>query len=208
MEPALPQVPFGRLQCTGRDAVRALLAREPDWARQMPFHQDPVGSQLHQYYRRGRTSPVVEVHWKAVAEGWREDGCAVLPGSRVSLVLSLGDIQPAAVSKLLRMEPTRAFAKGDVLHGSSRVRDHGLWIREVDLPGWHWPEENLAELVAMLRVEPRWQDVLELPGMQRAQVAIAYYGAVESMAGMHLDRELVAELGELGLELDVDLYAC
>ncbi len=207
MHAPAPQVPFGRLQCTGREPVRSMMGRVSDWPRQMPFHADAGPALLRQYYRVGRASPVVEVAWKPMPDGWREEGFAVLPGSRVELVLGLGDLPPAAVSRLLRTAPTRAFAKGDVQHGSSRVRDHGLWIREVELPGWHWPEENVAELVALLRAEPRWEEVAALRGLQSAQVAIAYHGAVETMAGFHLDRELVAELGALGLELDIEMYA-
>ena len=46
MHAPAPQVPFGRLQCTGRDPIRSMVARQVDWARQMAFHTDASGTLL------------------------------------------------------------------------------------------------------------------------------------------------------------------
>lgn len=203
---SLPSSPLLRLRCCASETLRAILQRKPIWGHAVPVetHQDGERGVLR--YRAEPQSFSIEVQFKKSGDDWIERDFTIVPGGVVALRLSLGDVDPEAITRGLGIEPTRAWKKGEA-GPSRRLRDEGLWIHEVASAGCLWPEEKVAELLALLRSRSRHPEVLGSPGVQWAGIAVHYRGCQERMGGLALDRDVLASLASLGLQLDVELFA-
>jgi hypothetical protein len=73
--------------------------------------------------------------------------------------------------------------------------------------GFHFAEEKLAELLALLRARPGFRDVVGAGGVQWAGVTVRLRGCLERMGGLCLEPHLVADLAGLSLALDLELAA-
>lgn len=204
---ALPHLPLLRLRCSQTDFVRTLLERQPAWGRVAPGQAQQDGDRGILSYRLQPESFFLQVHWRWSGEQWQESSVAVVPGTVVALRLVLDDIAPERITRMLGLEPMRAFAKGDSgLHGR-HVRDEGLWIHEVMPRGFHWPEEKVGELLGLLRARSGWRDVLSLSSVTWAGVTVQLRGCIERMGGFALDQNLLEGLTGLSLQFDLELSA-
>ncbi len=119
------------------------------------------------------------------------------------------DLEPAEVSRLLEMEPTKAHARGGANLGQSGRRysdfSEGLWAWSPDL-------SLSAPLAAHLRVlievlEPKAAAVRRLKKMGlRLDLFVGIFGAEGNFA-LLLEHDLLMRLGGLGVDLVFDVYA-
>lgn len=204
---APPHLPLLRLRCSRSDRLRTLLERQPQWGHVAPAHTQHLGEHAVTSYRLQAESFFLQVHWRWAGEQWEERDVTIVPGATVALRLVLDDTAPDRITTLLELAPTRAFAKGDSGPHRRGVRDEGLWIHEVLPHGFHWAEEKIAELTALLRARSGWRAVLSLPGVRWAGVTLQLRGCLEQMGGLALEGRLLEDLVGLSLQLDVTLLA-
>ncbi len=203
----LPHLPLVRLRASRSDVVRSLLERQPAWSHSAPVRQLITGDRGVSWYRVAPESFSVQVRWRWRSEQWEEGEVDVLPGATVALRLVLGDVSPQAVTKKLDLLPTRAFMKGEGGVLARSVRDEGLWIYEV-LPGaFCFPEEKVAELLALLRGRAGFREVLSWPTVQWAGVTVKLRGPIERLGGFSLEPRVLEDLVGLSLALDLELTA-
>jgi hypothetical protein len=204
---ALPHLPLLRLRASRGDLLRRVIERQPAWGHATPGEQKADAERGVSFYRLLPESFFVQVHWRFRDGQWEEGACDIVPGATVALRLVLAEADPAAVTKLLGLPPTRAFGKGDSGPHGRRFRDEGLWIHEVLPRGFHWPEEKVGELLALLRSRPGWRNVLSLPGVTWAGVTVQLRGCQERLGGFQADARMLEDLVGLSLQLDLELLA-
>lgn len=203
----LPHLPLLRLRCSRSDLLRRVIERQPAWGHAAPGQQQADGDRGVSWYRLVPESFFVQVRWRWRDGQWEEGAFDVVPGATVSLRLVLDDADPDVITRLLGLPPTRAFGKGDSGPHGRRFRDEGLWIHEVMPRGFHWPEEKVAELLALLRARPGWRSALALPGVTWAGVAVQLRGCQERFGGFQADARMLEDLVGLSLQLDLELLA-
>jgi len=203
----LPYLPLLRLRCSRNDLLRRLLERVPGWGHATPGQRSVDGDRGEACYRLAPGSCTVQVHWRRIAGTWEERDCDVVPGATVALRLVLDGASPPEITRLLGLVPTRAFGKGESGPHVRAFRDEGLWIHEVLPQGFHWPEEKVGELLALLRARPGWREVLRLPGIRWAGVTVVLRGVQERMGGFALDPQLLEALVALSLQFDLQIVA-
>ncbi|MEO6596414.1 MAG: DUF4279 domain-containing protein, partial [Planctomycetota bacterium] len=140
-------------------------------------------------------------------EQWEEREVTIVPGAVVSLRLVLDSVAPETVTNCLELQPTRAFAKGSTGTHGRHFRDEGLWIYEVLPRGFHWPEEKVTELLALLRARAGFRDVIGQRGVTWAGITVQLRGCIESMGGFLLEPRLLEDVVGLSLQLDLRLVA-
>lgn len=202
----LPAWPLSRLRCSTSEVLRSIVQRKPAWGHAVPQHGHLDGDRGCLRYRAEPQSFWIEVQCMRHGDGWLERDFTIVPGGTVALRLSLDDVDPAAIDRALGLPATRAWKKGEA-GPSRRIADEGLWIHEVATGACLWPEEKVVELLALLGARARDPSVLAAPGVRWAGVAVHYRGCQERMGGLALDRELLAQLAALQLQLDVELVA-
>lgn len=205
--PSLPHLPLVRLRSSRGDLLRPLLERQPAWAHAAPAHSQILVDRAVASYRLSSESFFLRVHWRWTGEQWEERDVEIVPGAVVALRLVLDDADPAVITRQLGLVPTRAFRKGEVGPRGRAGRDEGLWIHEVWPGSFHFPEEKVAELLAVLRAQPRFRDVLGSRGVTWAGVTVKLRGCLERMGGFALEPLLLADLAGLSLALDLELGA-
>lgn len=203
----LPRLPLVRLRASRSDLGRGLLERQPAWAHAAPADTRILGDRGLTCYRLAPESFFVQVHWRWFQDAWQERDVEIVPGSVVALRLVLDDVSPATVTRHLDLAPTRAFAKGEAGPLVRARRDEGLWIHEVLAAAFCFPEEKIAELLALLRGRPGWRDVLAHRGVTWAGVTVKLRGPVERLGGLALEPRVLEDLVGLSLGLDLDLAA-
>jgi len=203
----LPQLPLSYLRCSRSEPLRALLERQSAWSSAVPGLRRPDGERGITCYRIARESFFVQVHWRWSGGQWQERDFTIVPGTIVALRLVLDGADPARISALLDVVPTRAFAKGDTDLPARRIRDEGLWIHEVLPNDFLLPEEKVAELLGMLRGHPGWREVLRLPGIAWHGITVQMRGCQERMGGFALDPRTLEDLVGMSLQLDLEVIA-
>jgi hypothetical protein len=194
-----------RLRCSSGDLLRSLLAREPQWGHATPV-VEVAGEDAVACYRLRPESFFVVVRFRRQGDQWVERDGQIVPGSTVALRFVLGDLQPARVTRALGIEPSRAWAKGD-LDAPRSARHEGLWIREVLPASTVYAEEKVQELIGLLRDRASVRKLVEDAQVAWAGITVRLAGCREQMGGLALDRSLLADVADLGLALDVQVSA-
>jgi hypothetical protein len=205
--PPLPHLPVMRLRQSRGDLLLRLIERQPAWAHVAPSMTQVVGGRGVANYRLTAESFFLQVHWRWHADGWQERDVDVVPGAVVALRLVLDDLAPERVTRALGLSPTRAFAKGETGPRGRGLTDEGLWIHEVLPGGFHFAEEKVAELLAVLRGRVGFSEVMRSAGIRWAGVTVKLRGCLERMGGFVLEPRLLEDLVGLSLPLDLDLAA-
>jgi Domain of unknown function (DUF4279) len=113
----------------------------------------------------------------------------------------------AEISKVLGMEPTRAHERGTLTsprNPESQRRDRLVWLVDSDVPEESSLEDHLrwaVHLAGQIRARGA-----ALPEDWSGDIHIAWTPE-ESQEGVHLDRELLAALGETSFNLLLSVYA-
>lgn len=111
---------------------------------------------------------------------------------------------PQIVTDVLRIEPSKAWTKGEPMPGGTRgARTHSRWVLESPLERSATVEEQLSALLPLL--EARADEVAEVRRRFEAGLMCACY-FYETNPGYHLDTALLQRIAGLGLDLDFDLY--
>ncbi len=203
----LPRLPLAHLRSSRSDLVRSLVERQPNWAHALPAHSQADGGRGVTLHRLTPDSFALQVRWRWNGAQWEEGEVDVLPGSVVALRLVLDDVRPEAVTAALGLAPTRAFGKGDVGPIAGVKRTEGLWIRE-SMPGaFCFPEEKVADVLALLRGAAGWRDIVGRAGVRWAGVTAKLRGTMERPTSLALDARTLEDLVGLSLALDVEVGA-
>ncbi|HZN40663.1 MAG TPA: hypothetical protein VFD82_17800 [Planctomycetota bacterium] len=203
----LPHLPLLRLHCSRNDLLRRLLERQPAWGHIGPGQSEVHGERGVTRYRLTAESFFLQVDWRWTGASWEERDVTIVPGAVVALRIVLGEVDPETVTRCLDLPPTRAFGKGEIGPRGGELRDEGLWIHEVLQRGFHWPEDKVAELLALLRACPGYRDVLAHPGVRSVAVTVHLRGCLEQMGSFSLDPRLLEDLVGLSLQLDLEMAA-
>ena len=118
-------------------------------------------------------------------------------------VFEFGD-DPAVVTRLMSIEPTVAWAKGDPHPVLRSARWHyGRWELRSSLPLEESLENHLLDLLPKL--ESRREAVTEANARFDAALVVATY-LRETNPEYTLSADLLRRIANLGLEMDFDLY--
>ena len=113
---------------------------------------------------------------------------------------------PAVVTNLTGLEPTQAYAEGD-LHalpdGCQIPRRESAWRLESPLPRTAHVDDQIEALLGL--IEPHADAVREAAARFEAGICCAIYYA-DFTPGIHLNEHVVQRIGALGLSVDFDLY--
>jgi hypothetical protein len=77
-------------------------------------------------------------------------------------------------------------------------------LREVRVDSGH-PEDHLYKLLMQLKTE--LADLAKLPGTRLIAEVVAYFDDPESVGGFFFSAETIPLMAELGIGLDLDIYA-
>jgi hypothetical protein len=120
------------------------------------------------------------------------------------------DLDPAAVSQLLDLEPTEAHRRGDPRVGKSGRRysdfSEGLWGWRPDLAESEPLAEHLRALLDVLEPKAMGLQQLKEIGL-RLDLFVGVFGSEGNFA-LILEQELLSRLGRLGVDLVLDVYSC
>jgi hypothetical protein len=125
-----------------------------------------------------------------------------------SVALSLGgeDLDPAQISQILGVEPTRGHAKGDPVAGTDRgVRRNGAWSRALkpgDTDEWDVGEVIRTLLADFPAPEEQWA---QLPAGVSRRLRLGLELATANQ-GLSLAPDICAWLGQRGITVELDIY--
>lgn len=131
-------------------------------------------------------------------------------GNKVSLiVVSETSTLEELITTLQGIEPTSTWMKGGVRrqtsHGNVIWENSGFEIEPFPKTSGE-VEDKIQAIVDIL--EPHTHQLAELATKaDHIELSIAYFGYTAQMWGIHLEPEVVRQLAELGVAIDIDLYA-
>jgi len=113
-----------------------------------------------------------------------------------------------SLKKLLRtsgMEPTSKWEKGEKRTcGRGTYRFSGFTIQPDETKAGE-VEEKIEKLLNQLR--PHNEEIQKLLEIADVELDIAYFGYKDEMWGLNFKSELIQKMAELGISIDIDLYA-
>src|SRR5690349_9733659 len=117
-------------------------------------------------------------------------------------VFGFGD-DPAVVTRVMGVEPTKAWIKGEPTGKGRGIPTHDRWVLQSTLPLTEPIEAHFENLLPQL--EARREAVADVRTRFEARLAVAAYW-YEVNPGFCLSASIVQRVAELGLEVDFDLY--
>lgn len=131
------------------------------------------------------------------------DGVETPTIARVSVAVKAEALEPAEVTRIAGVVPTRAFRKGEVSPRTSVPRPWGVWALECTSDNI---ETATAELLAA--VETRMEKLREAASMyDDAELTVGIFWQPEGgQGGYSLSSDVVQRLSKLGTR--IDFYFC
>jgi len=127
--------------------------------------------------------------------------------AKVYLAISSDTVRPEDVTSQLGLQPYGTHIKGSPRQWNGitgRPYEDHRWYYRADCPEPLDFEAKLSRLLVDL--SPRSEQLRDLAGRCAVVIQVAIYEYADSPRGWHLERGVLRNLAELGLELDVDLY--
>ena len=126
------------------------------------------------------------------------------PGSRVYYTAVSDESNLNQMLSTIDFEPTLKWEKGQKRNVSgtynhSRIIYEPIKMMSVEV------EDKFSTLIDFLWL--RKERIQKLSKICDGVIQVAYYGYKEQMWGIHHDKELIRKISELGLSIDIDLYA-
>ena len=115
-----------------------------------------------------------------------------------------GDFDPASITELLGLEPTRSWIKGSRNEKTHLERKFSRWSLDSRLARFAPLEEQIADVLAQLA--SKRSEISELASSYEKPIMQLVGWFYKNYPGLHFDKELVAGLAELGLSVDFDFY--
>jgi len=128
-------------------------------------------------------------------------------GNWVSLSV-ISENENVSLKKLLEtsgIEPTRKWERGEKrTYGRGTYCFSGFIVRPDETTAGE-VEEKIEKLVNLLH--PHQEDILKLLKIADVSLEIVYCGYKDTMWGLNFKSELIQKIAELGISIDIDLYA-
>ena len=112
----------------------------------------------------------------------------------------------AEISAILCAEPTDSADRGTPYSArtpASPLRDASVWLMGSQLPAESVPEEHFRSLLDFLRAKREALDVLR--GDCEMDICCGF-ASETGQGGFVLAHEMLMEIGQLGLDIEIDLY--
>jgi len=132
----------------------------------------------------------------------------------VSFRIIGNDLEPSEITMLLGMKADIEHKRGDTRTGISKSGkmikyapfNSGLWSIESNLDKYAGIQEHIMNLIG--RIESK-KDVLTRLNNDgfKMDFYCGYFFSITNQAGIRLTKELLKIVAELGIDLNVDLYA-
>lgn len=120
---------------------------------------------------------------------------------KCELLVSDYDCPAEDITEAIGLSPTEVIKKGSVRHADPKgiqppvLHDQNVWILKSDLSLDADPEEHIASLLN--RIQENAPDVIKL----------SVYGiAHDEHVGLHLEKQVILKIAELGISFDFDVY--
>jgi hypothetical protein len=126
-------------------------------------------------------------------------------GNRVYLNVSSEELELDELINIFGVQPTTTRAKGSKRKFGSMTYDHNGFEFEPILKKTIEVEDKLKILIDALM--PSREKLQQLPSSISHCIEISYYGYKDQMWGIHFDSELIKSIADLGMAVDIDLYA-
>ncbi len=130
----------------------------------------------------------------------------------LDLILTHFDIDPAQVSGILSLPPTRSWLKGESIQKTALKRKTNGWLLSSGLDKSAELDDHIKALFS--KVKPVLSNFNDLPLSTKKELSCAIYiyqkkdnvDEEHRTPPIHLEREQVEFLNQLGAEFDLDLY--
>ncbi len=130
----------------------------------------------------------------------------------LDLILDGFDIDPTQISKILLLSPTQVWLKGESIQKTALKRKSNGWVLSSRLEKSAELEDHINALFS--KIKPVLLNFHNLPLSTEKELSCAIYiyheknnSAEEHRTpSIHLEREHVEILNQLGAEFDLDLY--
>jgi len=128
----------------------------------------------------------------------------IVDESSVTLCVYGEDLNPDAVTKLLRVTPTSSFRRGHKNKPNSRPMPHGAWFLKIRGKAPNGPDIHLRKLLMKLPQSPQtWKKLTKLYEV-RLRICVGFAGWNKSF---NFPADLIARAAKIGMDLDFDIYA-
>lgn len=104
----------------------------------------------------------------------------------------------------LAFEPTEIWSKDEKTNFGA-TRKHSGFIYDPIAKRTGEVEDKLNRLLDSLL--PYKEKISQLSNIASVEIQVAYYGYKDEMWGFHFDKKSIGKLSELGIDIDIDLYA-
>ena len=130
----------------------------------------------------------------------------------LDLLLVNFDIDPSQVSEIISLTPTRSWLKGESVYGTLRKYKTNGWRLSPGLDKSGTLEDHLDALFS--KIKPVLSNFSNLPHSTEKELSCAIHiyhdksnpDEEHNIPAIHLEREHIEILNQLGAEFDLDLY--
>ena len=123
----------------------------------------------------------------------------------VELLITDFSCDPTEISKLLNIEPSRTWLKGDPIgqKGFRKYKENGLIMEFKQQKAGETPSQLLDRLLTV--VAPNTDKFKDLPAGTVVEISTIIY-LYDSTFGLNLSSDQIKALANLNASIDVDLY--
>ena len=133
----------------------------------------------------------------------QESGLDTRPNEQYAYFSVVGDFDPVEISRMIGLQPTKCWKKGDTNTATHRERTASRWSLQSRMPHTESLEAHINDVLAQLSTHPggvkeasqRFCGIMQLVGH-----FYRYY------PGLSLDSNTIQGLAQFGLSLDCDFY--
>jgi len=125
-------------------------------------------------------------------------------GNNVYLFACSQEVTTDEMLSSFQLEPTEKWNINDQIGKCGRRKHNGFIFQPINKMTGE-VESKLNTLLDLLL--PRNRSIVELSQKAEVEIQIEYHGYKDEMLGINLDSTIVKKLTELGLGIDIDLYA-
>jgi len=135
----------------------------------------------------------LEVNWMGMSAG---NGVCLFACSEV--------LSAEELVGYLGFEPTERWNINDKTKFGGKRKKSGIIYQPIEKKTGE-VEDKLTNLLN--RLLPYKEEISKLSDVASVEIQVTYYGYKDEMWGFHFDKKIIKKLSDLGLDIDIDLYA-